>query len=414
MRLLVTKLLSSGEHQMKVQLSRLLIVSMVVAVHSLHAQTLTILHSFTGGNDGGAPYSELTFDSSGNLFGTTFRGGKYGSGVVFKLQPNGKEVALHNFSGARDGGNPYYGALAIDALGNLYGTTLGGGRFGAGVAFKLTPTGGERVLHAFSNIGGDGESPIGSVTLDAAGNLYGTTQIGGNYNCNPPQGCGTVFKIDTTGHLTILHAFNGSPDGAVPHRGLTLDKRGNLYGTTFEGGTGTCNPPAGCGTVFRINTAGKEKVLHSFGGYPNDGQNPDCNLVRDTAGNLYGTTVFGGTSNWGMIFKLSSLGVETVLYNFAGGPTDGAVPVGTFVRDSAGNLYGVTNRGGTEQYGTIFQLDSSGKESILHDFSYSPDGGFPWSGLIQDSLGNFYGAVSIGGSGNCGGYTCGMIFKFSR
>jgi uncharacterized repeat protein (TIGR03803 family) len=115
-----------------------------------------------------------------------------------------------------------------------------------------------------------------------------------------------------------------------------------------------------------------------------------------------------------MIFKLSSLGVETVLYNFAGGATDGAVPVGTFVRDSAGNLYGVTNRGGTEQYGTIFQLDTAGKESILHNFSNSPDGGFPWSGLIQDSLGNFYGAVSIGGSGNCGGSTCGMIFKFSR
>ena len=386
----------------------------LVLFQSSHAQNLTVLHMFTGGNDGGSPYGELVFDTSGNLYGTTGEAGKYGAGVVFKLKPNDKEVVLHQFTGMKNGGNPYFGSLTMDTAGNLYGTTSSGGRFGVGTVFELSAKRGEKVLYSFGTTGGDGENPLGSVIRDGAGNLYGTTYIGGNYNCNPPLGCGVVFKIDPTGKETILHAFDGAPDGAQPQRGLLLDSQGNLYGTTFEGGTGVCDIHPTCGTVFRIDAEGNETIVHNFSGYPTDGANPDSNLISDSAGNLYGTTSFGGTHDWGTIFKINPHGKEKVLYNFAGySKQDGASPSGPLIRDAAGNLYGTTWSGGVVGDGTIFKLDRSGKETVLHSFSYS-DGAFPYSGLVLDSAGNLYGTTSGGGTGNCkSGYNCGLIFKLS-
>jgi uncharacterized repeat protein (TIGR03803 family) len=384
----------------------------LVASQASQAQTFSVLYTFTGGKDGGTPYTELVLDPSGNLYGTTYEAGKFGFGTVFRLGSTGALVVLHAFGNKWGGGNPIDPSLVIDAAGNLYGTTLGGGRFGAGTVFKISTKGVETVLHNFSSKGGDGQSPVGGVIQDASGNLYGTTEVGGDYNCNPPSGCGVVFKIDPAGNETILHAFGGTPDGANPHGGLVLDGKGNLYGSTFVGGTGICDIQPTCGTVFKIDSTGSYTVIHNFSGYPKDGGNPDCNLLINSAGILYGTTVFGGSHDWGTTFKINAYGKETLLYSFLGQP-DGAQPAGALVRDSKGNLYGTTYSGGTGGVGTVFQLDSSGIETILHSFSNSSDGAWPWDGLTQDSSGNLYGAASAGGIGNCGGYSCGTIFKLS-
>jgi uncharacterized repeat protein (TIGR03803 family) len=384
----------------------------MAASQASQAQTFSVLYTFTGENDGGMPYTELVLDSSGYLYGTTYEAGKHGFGTVFRLTPTGGLTVLHTFANKRDGGNPDDPSLVADPAGNLYGTTLGGGRFGAGTVFKISTKGVETVLHSFSSEGGDGQSPVGGVIQDASGSLYGTTEIGGDYDCNPPSGCGVVFKIDPAGNESILHAFSGVPDGADPHGGLVLDEKGNLYGSTFVGGTGICDVQPTCGTLFKIDSAGKYEVIHDFSGNPNDGGNPDCNLLINGAGILYGTTFFGGSHDWGTIFKINAHGEEALLYSFSG-HTDGAQPAGALVRDTKGNLFGTTYSGGTDGVGTVFQLDSSGNETILHSFSNSSDGAFPWDGLTQDNSGNLYGAASAGGVGNCGGYSCGTIFKLS-
>jgi uncharacterized repeat protein (TIGR03803 family) len=193
---------------------------------------------------------------------------------------------------------------------------------------------------------------LGGVVRDSVGNLYGTTNYGGDLGCYSPDGCGTVFKIDRTGKESVLHAFTGASDGAFPKGALIRDSEGNLYGTTYEGGNESCGP--GCGVVFQLNPAGKEIILHSFTGPPDgkwpDGQTAGPGLVRDAAGNLYGTTQFGGAAGGcygdgcGTIFKLDASGHETVLYSFTGG-ADGSVPQ-DLILDAAGNLYGTTNFGG--------------------------------------------------------------------
>jgi uncharacterized repeat protein (TIGR03803 family) len=224
---------------------------------------------------------------------------------LFKVKTGGGETVLHSFDGA-DGAVPYAG-LVRDAAGNLYGTTVGGGASGNGVVFKLDTTGHETVLHSFAGYPTDGASPyVGFLLRDTAGNLYGNTFYGGAF------GDGVVFKLDTTGMETILYTFTGSKDGGNPYRALLPNTAGTLWGTTFYGGTSPCGSQ-GCGVVFRLGTTGHETVLHSFAGSPTDGAFPDAALVRDAAGNLYGTTVFGGAAGCGVIFKLDTTGTETVL-----------------------------------------------------------------------------------------------------
>jgi len=204
------------------------------------------------------------------------------------------------------------------------------------------------VLYTFTSTA-DGEQPDASLSQDAAGNLYGTTQYGGTKG-----GYGTVFKLDTAGKETVLRSFAGTPDAEDPYSGLTLDKAGNFYGTTLYGGTG-----GGFGTVFKVH-AGKETLLHSFAGTP-DGEDPRSVLVRDGAGNLYGTTQYGGTNGgFGTVFKLDAKGKLTLLHSFAGTP-DGEDPYAGLLRDKAGNLYGTTQYGGSGGgFGTVFKLDTSG------------------------------------------------------
>jgi uncharacterized repeat protein (TIGR03803 family) len=195
----------------------------------------------------------------------------------------------------------------------------------------------------------DGEDPYSGVLRDKAGNLYGTTQYGG-----AKGGFGTVYKLTAKGKLTLLHSFAGTPDGVNPFAGLLMDAAGNLYGTTYYGGTN-----GGFGTVFKLTPKGKLTLLHSFAGMP-DGQNPYARLIRDSAGNLYGTTFYGGTSGYGAVFKLDTVGKLTILHSFSGS-TDGAHPIAGLILDKAGSLYGTTSDGGDlncgfSGCGTVFKV----------------------------------------------------------
>jgi uncharacterized repeat protein (TIGR03803 family) len=268
----------------------------------------TVLNRFTGKN-GEHPYEGLIVDSVGNLYGTTFEGGigsygcdlySRGCGVAFQVDTAGKETVLYSFTGRTDGAPPQSG-LIQDSAGNLYGTTSLGGTSNAGVVYKVDMTGKETVLYNFTG-GADGGTPMGTFILDSAGNLYGTTYWGGIGTCSS-SGCGVVFRLDTTGTETVLYSFTGGADGAMPSTGVILDSAGNLYGTTYLGGhtSGGICAPSGCGVVFKLDTTGKETILHTFtntnGLYPKG-------LIQDQAGNLYGTATEGGASNVGVVFKL--------------------------------------------------------------------------------------------------------------
>jgi len=205
-----------------------------------------VLHSFTAGNDGGNPEAGLIMDAAGNLYGTTFGGGSGGQGIVFKIDTSNHESVLYSFTGGSDGGGPVAGLL-MDAAGNLYGTTAGGGSSGQGTVFMIDTSNHESVLYSFTG-GSDGGSPQASLVRDAAGNLYGTTSQGG-IGC-APVGCGTVFKIDPSNHESTVYSFTGGSDGALSMAGLIMDATGNLYGTAYQGGS-ICAPP-GCGTVFEF------------------------------------------------------------------------------------------------------------------------------------------------------------------
>jgi uncharacterized repeat protein (TIGR03803 family) len=304
-----------------------------------------VLHAFTGRpNDGGAPFAELIMDKRGSLYGTTNEGGTNGSGTVFKVFPNGNEIVLHSFNGT-DGQAPYAGLLR-DAGGNLYSTTNRGGTFDSGVVFKLSTSGIETVLYSFNYA--DGHFPTAGL-VRVFGNLYGTTNQGGAY------GYGAAFKLNAFSRReTVIHSFTGGSDGEYPQAGLIVDGHGNLYGSAYGGVVG-----GGGGVVFKLNKAG-ETVLYSFSA-GSDGTAPGFGyLVRDATGNLYGVTNQGGdfscsSYGCGTVFKVDPNGVETVLHAFKGG-TDGQYPNGGVIRDQAGNLYGTTNRGGAYGYGTVFKI----------------------------------------------------------
>ena len=379
----------------------LALVPVLLLVRSAAAQTFIELYPFnSSGNlaDGGWPEAGVTKDASGNLYGTTFFGGTGtgcdiyfdGCGTVFKLDSSGTETVLHSFGGAsgalNDGWNPT-ARVVLDTAGNLYGTTGYGGAHGHGVVFKVDSAGNETVLYSFAG-GRDGARPNAGLVLDTTGNLYGTTQYGGR-GCDH-QGCGTVFEITPAGEETVLYRFKDGQDGASPLGGVALDSSGNIYGTTWLGGS------HGYGTVFLIDSSGNGTVLHSFAG-GSDGANPMAAPVLDTAGNLYGTTSAGG-SYFGTVYKIDSTGNESILYSFTGG-LDGAYPYSHLLMDSSGNLYGTASQGGVSGTGTVFEL-SGGSLNVLYGFSGLSDGANPMGGLFTDSTGNLYGtAVQAGTDG---------------
>jgi uncharacterized repeat protein (TIGR03803 family) len=383
-----------------------IVLAAAILAQPLQAQTYTLLHSFKNQPDGAYPQAGLILDGSGNFYGTTYEGG-VGYGTVFKGNSAGRQTTLYSFKSGTDGEYPLRAGVILDGAGNLYGTTYTGGVFDYGTVFKLDTAGHETVLHSFAGSAADGTYPYAGVTMDSSGNLYGTTAYGGGISYG-----GIVFKLDTTGKETVLYAFGGTPDGAFPFAPVSLDKAGNLYGTTYGGGS------AGLGAVFKVDTAGQETVLYSFGGTP-DGAAPYAGVTLDSAGNLYGATYDGGASNDGTVFKLDTSGQETVLYSFTGTGGDGAHPYAGVILDSSGNLYGTTYAGGdlscgTQGCGTVFELDTSGQESVLHTFEGFRgkfiDGSWPFAGVVRDAAGNLYGTTNKGGK-----YTVrvGTVFKLT-
>lgn len=334
------------------------------------------------------------------------------SAVLPAQGQNYRSLSFPN-SGYGYGINPR-GPVTIDSAGNLYGVANGGIKGGlsyAGTVWRVSATGTPSVLHTFQSMG-DGEDPVG-VVADNEGNIYGTTYSGG-YNDVCFYECGTVFKVDTFGNETILYTFKSSPDGLSPASPLIRDEDGNLYGTTRYGGTGNCI--FGCGTVFKIDTGGNETVLYSFQG-DIDGEYPQASVVRDSNGNLFGTTPVGGVGGSGVVFKLDAGGQESVLYSFAGGE-DGSAPYSSLVLDSSGRLYGTTSRGGGEcDCGVVFTVSATGTEAVLYRFTGGVDGGWPMAGLTLDSNGNLYGTASAGGMVPCNTFFtsgCGTVFQISQ
>ncbi len=386
------------------------------------AQTLTSIYNFTGGSDGSAPLSGLVADGE-NLYGTTGWGGVQGAncssntgygtgcGTVFVLKPSKSGWifrTLYSFTGGGDGNAPF-GTLAKDGHGNLYGTASWGGTqnsscsnnvgygIGCGTAFKLTcsPTG--WTFSLLYNFGGipDGANPdFESLVFDAQGNAYGTTEFGGDC-CN--AGGGTVFKIAADGTESILYRFQGLADGSLPYGGLVRDGQGNLYGTTYWGGTG------GMGTVFKVTETGTEQVLHNFNG-GTDGGFPYAGLLGDQ-NVAYGTTYYGGPVGNGTVFQVTADGTETILHSFCSSPfcADGRSPYGALIRDAQGNLYGTTYIGGANGYGVVYELSPVGSqwsETVLHSFNYS-DGAWPYSRLLLKKA-VLYGTTAGGGTGGHG------------
>ncbi len=407
----------------------MLLLVAIPAAQLSHAQMFKVLHTFHG-QDGASPVGVLILDSAGNLYGTTGVGGSgncsggEGCGTVFKMDKTGKEVWLHKFDSA-NGAIPYAGLLRDG--GNFFGTTLEGGGtncnppYGCGTVFKLSEKGQrETVLHRFTG-DPDGSSPEAPLVSDQEGNLYGTTPSGGAH------ALGAVFKVSRTRKETVLYSFTGGSDGCYPYPGVVRDSAGNLFGVATEGGDGFCN--SGVGVVFKIDASGGETVLHTFGGA--DGANPDSVLLFDSQGNLYGTTVNGGSSTGcgntgcGTIFELSPSSngtwTESVLYSFCSlsGCTDGESPGDSLVRDSAGNIYGTTYFGGAYSNctgngvacGVVFKLDLAGTETVLHSFTGGADGAFPAAGLTSDDHGKFYGTTTNGGATCYIKYTCGVLFR---
>jgi uncharacterized repeat protein (TIGR03803 family) len=267
-----------------------------------------------------------------------------------------------------------------------------------------------KVLHTFH--GPNGNGPAGVLTRDSAGNLYGTTEAGGTGKCGN-FGCGTAFKLNKSGKQVWLHSFDVA-DGEEPSAGLLRDQVGNLYGTTYLGGDTKCTPPYGCGTVFKLDPNGEEKLLYRFTGTP-DGWFPESLLARDSQGNVYGTTVEGGENSSGTIFRVDKHGKESVLHSFTGG-SDGCLPGPGLIADAAGNLYGVAGGGGSglcdQGYGVVFKLDTANNLTVLHTFGFS-DGAYPGSVLLFDQAGNLYGTTEGGGSSACGVEGCGAVFELS-
>lgn len=378
------------------------LIPVLLKPHVARSQGLEVLYSFPGGDSGAYPFGAPLQDSAGNLYGVTNQGGV--QGILFKVAPDGTETVLHSFQDGRDGANPE-GSVISDASGSLYGMTTFGGKNGCGVVYRVKQSGTEKVLHAF-DVAKNGCQPVAGLTMDRKGSLYGTTSEGG------PLYGGTVFELEPSGKLKVLHSFPATTnDGWLPAGDLLRDAAGNLYGTTVNGGT-TCG--YGCGIIFKIAPDGTETVLYAFQGTP-DGALSFSNVVEDSAGNLYGTTIAGGRpTQWcdgcGTIFKLTSTGMETTLHTFCQKEycTDGQSPSGNVVLDKQGSLYGTTQTGGQYGAGTIWKLEPNGRYSVLHSLNWQTEGENPM-GLAKGRNGTLLGFGTVGG---INGY--GAVFSLTR
>jgi uncharacterized repeat protein (TIGR03803 family) len=373
------------------------------------SQTYQVIHNFTGeGSDGATPYGGPTLDSSGNVFGTTNLGGSNADGTVYELSPNGSSWTfntIYSFAGGADGAAPGFGSLLIRHDCSLFGTTEAGG--GAlGTAFKIRPRGNpchkpdftwqEKVLHRFGR-GEDGGQPTNGVTFDRSANFYGITNLGGAYNN------GAVFEVAHSGGFwteTLIYSFTGGDDGGTPVAGVTFDDAGNLYGTTSFGGL------YGSGVVYGLSpsvSGWSETVLYNFQGL-SDGEFPVGGVIVDHTGNLYGSTFLGGDNGGGTVYQLSPSGggwTLTTLYSFS----TYYGPYNKLTLDAHGNLYGAANGAGANGLGSVFKLApgiSGWTFTDLYDFTGGNDGGQPYGSVAVDASGNIFGTNVVGGSNNQG------------
>jgi uncharacterized repeat protein (TIGR03803 family) len=382
------------------------LVMAVVASPLTHAQTLKVLHAFTGSPDGAEPSAGLIRDTNGNFYGTTYLGGTGGSfpgaGTVYKIDSTGKETVLYSFcpsAPCTDGSNPS-GALVLDSAGNLYGTTSsGGGSSEAGTVFEISAAGPETVLYNFKGLAlGDGSTPgYGSLWLDSQG-LYGTTAYGGRSCSYSSAGCGTIWRVDLSGHETVLHRFRGA-DGAIPVAGVIRDGAGSIYGTTLTGGANGL----GCGVLFQYAPGPHHlTVLHDFC-TGTDGSIPISGLIMK-GNDLYGTTQSGGANGCGLVYKVTRGSGETILHSFGSG-IDGCGPTyGSLVFDAGRTaLYGTTTFGGGFGDGVVYKVSVDGSnEQVLYTFTGASDGGQPYGTLVRNGPHNLYGTTSSFGASGWG------------
>src|SRR5579872_1171284 len=402
----------AGETEMKSQSFRtraaliLATIALVAAGSMASAQTFTTLYNLDGSV--GLTPQTLIQAIDGNLYGAAGSAGAYNGGTVFKLIPGSNPTVIYNFcaqSGCPDGEFPNGLTEGVD--GNFYGTTQYGGLHPCGIycggtVFKLTAKGRLTSLYSFCSQSGctDGFDPRGVLVQTPDGNFYGTTAGGGAY------GYGTVFKITPKGNLTTIHSFcrSGWPcsvDGDGPTAGLIQASDGYLYGTTNYGGISGCPFRDGCGTFFQITPKGKLTTLYHFCSLSDcsDGGNPSAALVQAADGDFYGTTQYGGPSNDGTVFKITSTGMLTTLYSFCSQSScsDGEWPIAALIQATDGNLYGTTNGGGSYFWGSLFTITPAGILTTLHSFDHT-DGAYPYvAAPVQATNGTLYGATVTGG-----------------
>jgi uncharacterized repeat protein (TIGR03803 family) len=402
----------------------LLILLLTFVAQPVDGQTFSVIHTFTGGWDGANPWSGLTMDGAGNLYGTTGNGGA-GFGTVFKLSRKNSGWVLsqpYRFKGRPDGAAPA-APVVFGPDRNLYGTTESGGLgtvfggMGTGTVFKLQPpatactTSGcpwkETVLYRFMGENG-GWSPSSGIVFDPAGNIYGATTSGGDDSCAPGQGCGVVYKLTPSADgwtESVLYTFTGGSDGKYPY-GLLRDQAGSLYGIAGNGGT------YGYGVVYKLtpsNGVWAQTIVHSFQASEGTGL---FGLMLDQTGNLYGTASQGGPYNGGTVFELTPFNgswVFSLLYSFPDVLNPG--PEGGVIMDHAGNLYG------TLYGGVIFELtlsDGTWTERDLYVFNWNgSDGWWPFTGLVFDADGNLFGTAPNGGNPQPCNAGCGTVFEFT-
>ncbi|HEV3279657.1 MAG TPA: choice-of-anchor tandem repeat GloVer-containing protein [Terriglobia bacterium] len=400
----------------------LAIVLWATTALALSAQVFSSQHSFDY-TDGSLPQAALVQAANGNLYGATYEGGANGNGgTIFQITPQGALTTLYNFcsrSACTDGNGPK-STLVQDAHGSFYGTTYQGGAYDEGMVFKLTPSGTLTALYSFCPDSGcpDGALPAAGAVEATNGNFYGTTYGGG------ASDLGTVFEVTPGGTLTTLYSFcakTGCTDGSYPSAALIQASNGNFYGTTLFGGGSKAACSDGCGTAFEITPGGTLTTLYSFCSHSGctDGEFPSGSLIQATDGYFYGTTSAGGNSacvsGCGTIFKISPGGTLSILHSFDG--TDGSIPDAGLVQGSDGNLYGTTQGGGANGNGTAFKINPGGTLTTLYSFCSQggdscTDGAAPTGALLQDTNGSFYGTTSSGGESNAscvGG--CGTVFR---